>query len=82
MAGMITTAAVVTAVAWWRAGVGGLLMVLFGLAFSTFGYISAGHNKWLAVLVSGVPFLVAGFLFLASHRLRLRRYGLLFWPGQ
>lgn len=65
---MIILAVVVTAVAWWRAGAGGFLMILFGLAFSSFAYISAGRNEWLAVLVSGVPFLVAGIFFLVSWR--------------
>ena len=64
MAYMVTTALVVTFFAWWRPQRGGLLLVLFGIIFSTFGAVSAGHNRWLAVLVSGFPFLVAGVLYL------------------
>lgn len=39
---------------------GGLMIV------SVFAYISAGHDKAFAILVSGVPFLVPGVLFLLS----------------
>ena len=53
-------------VAWWRAGIGGTILTVCGVAFGIFGYVSAGHNKGFAVLVSGVPVLVTGLLFLAA----------------
>ena len=54
------------AIAWRREKTGGIALVASGLAFITFGYLSAGHNKAFAMLISGGPFLVAGILFLAS----------------
>jgi hypothetical protein len=62
----IVTAVIFTAAAWRQARLGGLLLIIFGLLFSIFGYFSAGNNQWFAVLVSGVPFMITGLLFLAS----------------
>jgi len=45
---------------------GALLMIVSSMALSTFAYFSAGRNKLLAVMVSGVPFLVSGLLLLLS----------------
>jgi hypothetical protein len=54
--------------AWWRARLGGTVLVLAGAALCVFAYVSAGHNKGFAVLVSGAPFLLAGVLILSSRR--------------
>ncbi len=59
-------------IAWRRERIGGTVMVIGAIALGTFAYVTAGHNKVFAVLVSGVPFLVPGILFLASWR-RSRR---------
>ncbi|MGB3346148.1 MAG: hypothetical protein WBA71_02675 [Candidatus Humimicrobiia bacterium] len=53
-------------IAWFREGIGGFLTTLGAIALSIFSYISAGHNKIFAVLTSGIPFLIAGILFLIS----------------
>ena len=55
-------------VAWRRERLGGTVLVITALAFSTFAYFSAGRNKGYAMLVSGAPFLVVGLLFLAAWR--------------
>lgn len=74
LAGLVITAALGVLIAWWREGIGGTIVVIGGVALSTFAYFTAGHNKGLAVLVSGVPFLVSGIMFLASwRRSRLNR---------
>lgn len=39
-----------------------------GIAHSTFAFFAAGHNKALAVVISGGPFLLAGILFLVFWR--------------
>jgi len=49
--------------AWYKEKPGGIVTIIGGLALSVFAYISAGRNEWLAVLVSGAPFLLAGVLF-------------------
>ena len=56
------------ALAWWRAPVGGVVLALAGAALCVFAYLTAGHNKGFAVLVSGAPFTVAGVLLLVSAR--------------
>jgi hypothetical protein len=60
----INTAAVI--LAWWLEKTGGILLVIFGMAFFIFGIVSAGHNQFFAGLISGFPFLVAGILFILS----------------
>ncbi len=65
MAGLITTSALGVLIAWWREGIGGIILVICAAAHSTFAYVVAGHNKALAMLISGGPFLLIGALFLA-----------------
>ena len=64
MAGLVTTSALGVLMAWWREGIGGIILVICAAAHSTFAYIVAGHNKALAMLVSGGPFFLIGSLFL------------------
>jgi len=66
MAALILIQAVGVLIAWWREGVGGAIVLAGAVAFSTFAYFSAGHNRLLAVLVSGGPFLVASVSFLTA----------------
>jgi len=70
--GLIIASAGSVAVGWWREGVGGALLIAVAVAHSTFAYFAAGHNKGLAMAVSGGPFLVVGLLFLASRWERRR----------
>lgn len=67
MAGLIATSALGVLIAWWREGPGGTVVLVCGVAHSAFAYLAAGHNRVLAMLVSGVPLLVAGILFLLSQ---------------
>ena len=66
MAGLVTASTLGFLIAWWREGIGGAIVVICGVAHSTFAYIEAGHNKALAMLISGGPYLLIGVLFLAS----------------
>jgi len=66
MAGWMITAPLSILIAWWREGIGGTILVIYAVAFSTFGYVTAGHNKVYAMSITGGPFLVVGLLFLAS----------------
>lgn len=68
MAGFMAGGVIMPIIAWRWEKTGGSLLILFGLIFSTFAYFSAGHNRWFAVLISGIPFLIAGILFLASWK--------------
>lgn len=51
---------------WFRDKAGGFILVSAGLAFSIWSYFEAGRNEWLAFLVSGFPYFLAGVLFLIS----------------
>jgi hypothetical protein len=53
-------------IAWWKEGAGGIMLVVLSLAFSIFACIEANHNRVLAALLSGVPFLVVGILFVVT----------------
>jgi hypothetical protein len=53
-------------VAWRQAGLGGLALVVWGVAFTTFAYLTSGPRPGFSMLVSGVPFLVGGLLLLGS----------------
>jgi hypothetical protein len=64
MAGLLTASVVGVALAWWREGPGGLVLVIVAAAHSTFAYFAAGHHRALAMLISGGPLLVIGLLFL------------------
>lgn len=72
MTGLVTTSLLGVLIAWWREEIGGVILVTCGIAHSTFAFIVSGHNKGLAMLVSGGPFLLVGVLFLSSWQ-RVRR---------
>lgn len=72
LATLIVAAALAVAAAWWREGIGGILLILVGAAHCVFAFIAAGHNKLFAVAITGVPFLLVGTLFLTSWSLSRR----------
>jgi hypothetical protein len=41
-------------------------MILWGLAFAAIAYMTSRPHQAVSMLVSGVPFLIAGSLFLSS----------------
>lgn len=66
LAGLVSTNLLGVLIAWWREGIGGMVVVIGAMALGTFAYVTAGHNKVWAMLMAGGPFFVAGVLFLAS----------------
>lgn len=68
LGGLVTFAALGVLIAWRREGSGGMIVLIGAIALCTFAYVTAGHNKVFAMLISGGPFLVAGVLFLACWR--------------
>jgi hypothetical protein len=64
LAGLILASAISVAAAWRWERAGGAAVVACGLAHAIFAAVAAGHNRGLAILVTGVPFLIAGALFL------------------
>ena len=53
-------------IAWWKECVGGVMLIVLSVAFSTFVCVEATRNQALAWFISGGPFLVVGILFLAT----------------
>ena len=66
LAGLITINVAGVIIAWWKEKIGGIIIVAAAVSLCTFSYIAAGHNKILAMLFSGFPFLISGILFLIS----------------
>ena len=63
MTTLIVSSIIVVVIAWFHEILGGILLIVVAVAHSVFAFLSAGHNKGFAVLISGSPFLVIGFLF-------------------
>ena len=68
MVGLMAVSLSSVLVAWWREGLGGMLLLICAIAQSVFAYIASGHHRGLAMSISGGPFLLAGILFLISWR--------------
>lgn len=70
MVTLIVSSALAVLLAWRWEGVGGALILACGIAHSLFAYVSAGHNRGLAIMFAGGPLMIAGLLFLGSWRQR------------
>ncbi|MBU4482790.1 MAG: hypothetical protein L6416_07225 [Candidatus Omnitrophica bacterium] len=66
LAGLVAINVIGIITAWWKEKIGGIIIVTAAVALCTFSYIEAGHNKILALLISGFPFLISGILFIIS----------------
>ncbi|MBU4314042.1 MAG: hypothetical protein KJ821_04535 [Actinobacteria bacterium] len=66
LAGLVAINVIGIITAWWKEKIGGIIIVTAAASLCTFSYIEAGHNKILALLISGFPFLISGILFLIS----------------
>ena len=64
--GLAAIAGFVLSFRWSRPG--GLLTLVAGCLLCVFAVVTAGRNQWLAVLVSGVPWLVVAGLILFAGR--------------
>ena len=53
-------------IAWWKEGIGGIMLVVLSVVFSTFVCVKATRNQALAWFISGGPFLIVGILFLVT----------------
>ena len=63
---LVVASALSVIFAWRREGIGGLVMILWGLMFSIIAYITSRPYQIVSILATGVPFIIAGSLFLAS----------------
>ena len=57
---LLTTASVI--VAWIRPRLGVWLVLGVGVIFAIFGVVTAGQNKWMAVVAAGGPLILSGLL--------------------
>lgn len=63
---LIITITILTVLAWRWEQQAGALLLLCGISLSLFALNTAGRNHISAMLVSGAPFILSGFLFIAS----------------
>jgi hypothetical protein len=75
MATLVIASALSVLVAWWREGLGGIMVLACAIAHSAFAYIASGHNRAFAILISGGPFFVVGILFFLSSQRDRRTEG-------
>jgi hypothetical protein len=68
LAGLLIITVLGVLIAWTRAGVGGVLLVVGATVLGAFSYLTAEHDKVWNMLFMGGPFLVSGILFLACWR--------------
>jgi hypothetical protein len=58
-----STASVV--IAWRRESIGGPVLIFWGITFTAIAYATSRPQQVFSMLVTGVPFLIAGLLFMA-----------------
>jgi len=56
-------------IAWRRENIGGLVLIIWGLAFAIIAHITSRPDQVFSMLVSGFPFVIAGLLLLTSERM-------------
>jgi hypothetical protein len=66
LVGMATLSLLTLILAWRQEGLGGFVMILWGIVFSAIAYVTSRPQQFYSMLVSGVPFLIAGLLFMVS----------------
>jgi len=64
--GLVSVSLLCVLISWRREGIGGLFMLLWGIVFSAIAFATSPTRQVYSIMVSGVPFLVAGILFIAS----------------
>ena len=66
-------------IAWWREGIGGLLLTIAGLAAIIVVMLTLPLREYWVILFTGAPFLISGILYLKCWRrikkMNATRYG-------
>jgi len=65
---LIVAAATGVIIGWRQEKIGGMVVTVVAITLGVFAYITAGHHKFFAALISGGIFLPGGLLFLANWR--------------
>ena len=63
---LVTASIASVTIAWRWEGLGGGVLVIWGLFFTAIAYVTSQPDEVFSMLVTGVPFLIAGLLLLAS----------------
>jgi len=63
---MVSVSLITVFIAWRNESLGGELMLMWGLVLTAIAYGTSCQHPVFSILVSGAPFVVAGFLFLVS----------------
>ncbi len=58
-------------IAWWKEGIGGIVLITSAIAFGIFIYLTAGRNRLLASVLISSPFSISGVLFYLTRRKRV-----------
>lgn len=66
LAGLVICTILSVLAAWWSDGFGGILMILWGVAFAWITYLTSCSQQGNVILMVSLPFLVDGSLFVAS----------------
>lgn len=66
---IVAVSAISVVLAWKNEIIGGIMMFIWGIIFSVFALSDKNTPGMISLLVSGIPFLIAGTLFLASWQL-------------
>lgn len=62
---MVTLSILSLVFAWKKPFWGGMVMILWGLALSVFAYLTSHPYEFISTLITGIPFIIAGILFVA-----------------
>lgn len=72
---LVLVSATDVAIAWWRADIGGFVLLTTAMAHGVFAHITSGHNRGFAVAIRAGPFLIVGLLFIAAWQYSGRKKG-------
>ncbi|GMQ62704.1 DUF7670 domain-containing protein [Vallitalea maricola] len=64
IAGFAVVLMVGVLISWWKEGIGGIILIISGVIFAIFIYLTAGTNRILASTLISSPFWTSGVLFL------------------
>jgi hypothetical protein len=66
LVGLVTGTILSVLAAWWNEGIGGILLILWGVAFAGITYLTSCSQLGNLILAASLPFLVDGGLFFAT----------------
>lgn len=68
---LVTGTVVSVSTAWWNEGIGGFLLILWGMMLAGIAYLTSCSQQGNVILAVSLPFLVDGSLFVAAWLVRM-----------